>query len=247
VWQERSGSCVYPLRDGRERSLANTLPRGRLNVREKRAMTATQVRRRRRTTETTQIEILQAAEQLFAEKGFADTSLSAIAQQADVTKSLIHHHFGSKDDLWAAVKRNYMEDYRSLRERLAQQNGGQLPSIGRAIREYYDFLASRPRMLRIFGWMMLETIGEDYAEAGSDLIKQAAQSLKKAQTEGQVRSDLEPVFAVLTFVSATEHWLRMRDKLVPTLLDDVDAATADEWFIRNLVEIITRGVQRAQA
>jgi hypothetical protein len=88
VWQERSGSCVYPLRDGRERSLANTLPRGRLNVREKRAMTATQVRRRRRTTETTQIEILQAAEQLFAEKGFADTSLSAIAQQADVTKSL---------------------------------------------------------------------------------------------------------------------------------------------------------------
>lgn len=199
------------------------------------------VRRRRRTTETTQLEILQAAEQLFAEKGFAETSLSAIAQRADVAKSLIHHHFGSKEELWGRVKQTHMRDYQALRDRLIGDNEDGTPDIGAAIRAYFQFMRDRPRMVRIFGWMMLETLGEDYADVGGDVIKLAAASLRRAQEAGHIRQDFQPVFAVLTFVSATEHWLRVRETLAPALLN-VDAKTADELFVRNLVDIIAHGV-----
>ena len=199
------------------------------------------VRRRRRTTETTQLEILQAAEQLFAEKGFAETSLSAIAERAHVAKSLIHHHFGSKEELWGQVKKTHMRDYQALRHRLIAENGHGTADIGAAIRAHFAFLSDRPRMVRIFGWMMLETLGEEYAELGGDLIKLAAAALQRAQDAGRIRQDFQPVFAVLTFVSATEHWLRVREKLAPTLLN-VDLKTADDWFVGNLVDIIVHGV-----
>jgi TetR/AcrR family transcriptional regulator len=158
-----------------------------------------------------------------------------------VAKSLIHHHFGSKEELWGRIKHAHMRDYQVLRDRLIVENGQGASDIGAAIRAHFAFLSDRPRMVRIFGWMMLEALGEDYVEVGGDMIKVAASKLQRAQAAGRLRSDFQPVFAVLTFVSATEHWLRVREALAPTLLD-VDLQTADEWFLRNLVDIIVHGV-----
>jgi AcrR family transcriptional regulator len=46
---------------------------------------------------------LDAAETVFAESGFAGTSMRAIAQRASVNQPLIHYHFESKDRLYAEV------------------------------------------------------------------------------------------------------------------------------------------------
>lgn len=40
--------------------------------------------------------ILDAAEQLFAEKGFAETSLRLITSKAGVNLAAVNYHFGSK-------------------------------------------------------------------------------------------------------------------------------------------------------
>ncbi len=66
---------------------------------------------RRRDPEATRLAILDAAEAIFVEKGFAAASMSDIAARAVVTKSLIHHHFGSKEELWVEVKRRSVEEY----------------------------------------------------------------------------------------------------------------------------------------
>ncbi|RMG91301.1 MAG: TetR/AcrR family transcriptional regulator [Zetaproteobacteria bacterium] len=47
--------------------------------------------------------ILDAAEQLFAERGFAGTSVQRIAEQAMVSKATIFHHFENKQALYCAV------------------------------------------------------------------------------------------------------------------------------------------------
>lgn len=49
--------------------------------------------------------ILQAAEFEFAEKGFEGAGMKALAQRAGVSQSLLHYHFGSKDQLYSAVIR----------------------------------------------------------------------------------------------------------------------------------------------
>jgi len=60
--------------------------------------------RRPRDAEATRLEILNAAESLFAQHGFGSTSLARIADASNSHKSLILHHFESKDGLWQAVK-----------------------------------------------------------------------------------------------------------------------------------------------
>jgi AcrR family transcriptional regulator len=51
----------------------------------------------------TKEKILDAAEELFAEQGFLNTSLRAITQQAGVNLAAVNYHFGSKDALLLAV------------------------------------------------------------------------------------------------------------------------------------------------
>lgn len=47
--------------------------------------------------------ILADASALFAERGFADTSMRTIAERVGVSKSTLFHHYPSKDDLLMAV------------------------------------------------------------------------------------------------------------------------------------------------
>ncbi len=44
-------------------------------------------------------QIIEVAKQLFSEKGFENTSISAVCENANVSKGLIFHHFKSKNDL----------------------------------------------------------------------------------------------------------------------------------------------------
>jgi AcrR family transcriptional regulator len=58
---------------------------------------------RRSGNPDTRAEILAAARRLFAEEGFESVSMRRIASEASVDPSLIHHYFGSKDDLFMAA------------------------------------------------------------------------------------------------------------------------------------------------
>lgn len=49
--------------------------------------------------------LLEAAERLFATKGFLDVSAAEIAREASVAHGLLFHHFGSMEDLYAEVSR----------------------------------------------------------------------------------------------------------------------------------------------
>ncbi len=60
-------------------------------------------RGRRPGAPDTRTEILGAARALFAARGFAGASVRAIAAEAGVDPALVHHYFGTKDDLFLAA------------------------------------------------------------------------------------------------------------------------------------------------
>ncbi|MBG21868.1 MAG: TetR family transcriptional regulator [Idiomarinaceae bacterium] len=70
---------------------------------------------------TTQEKILNAAEALFAEQGFEQTSLRQITTEADVNLASVNYHFGSKKALIQAVMARYLEVFMpKLAEQLVQ-------------------------------------------------------------------------------------------------------------------------------
>ena len=60
-------------------------------------------RGRRPGSPDTRATILAEARALFAAQGYAGTSVRAIATAARVDAALVHHYFGTKDDLFLAV------------------------------------------------------------------------------------------------------------------------------------------------
>ena len=58
-------------------------------------------------------ELLAAARRLFAERGYAGTSLENVVDAVGVTKGALYHHFGGKRDLFRAV---YEREQQSLAE-----------------------------------------------------------------------------------------------------------------------------------
>lgn len=53
--------------------------------------------------QATRKAVLQSARQLFAQQGYAATSLDQIARSARVTKGAVYHHFQGKQDVFRAV------------------------------------------------------------------------------------------------------------------------------------------------
>jgi AcrR family transcriptional regulator len=66
---------------------------------------------RERRLEHTRALLLDAAEQVFAEKGFTSATLDDIAHTAGYTKGAIYKHFTAKEDLFLAVSDRYWRRY----------------------------------------------------------------------------------------------------------------------------------------
>ena len=60
-------------------------------------------RGRRPGAPDTRAAILAAARELFAASGYAGTSIRGVAAAAGVDAALVHHYFGTKDDLFLAA------------------------------------------------------------------------------------------------------------------------------------------------
>jgi AcrR family transcriptional regulator len=66
---------------------------------------------RERRLEHTRSLLLDAAEDVFAEKGFTAATLDDIAYAAGYTKGAIYKHFATKEDLFLAVSDRYWRRY----------------------------------------------------------------------------------------------------------------------------------------
>ena len=70
---------------------------------------------KQKRAELTRRDLLDAAREVFAERGFADASMEEIAERAGVTRGPLYHYFDDKQDLFRAV---YAEVERYLAEKV---------------------------------------------------------------------------------------------------------------------------------
>jgi AcrR family transcriptional regulator len=78
----------------------------------------------RRRSEARPGEIVQAALDLFVEKGFSSTKMDEIAKRAGVTKGTVYLYFPSKEDLFRAVVEEMMGPNLEMGERLVAEFAG---------------------------------------------------------------------------------------------------------------------------
>ena len=91
------------------------------------------------TTVDTKEQIINVAERLFGEKGFAGTSLRNVIREAEVNIAAVHYHFGSKEELFiAVVRRTAQQIVASQLEKLAEyENLEEPPSLENILEAFY--------------------------------------------------------------------------------------------------------------
>ncbi len=100
--------------------------------------------------EETRHLIIEAAIQVFSDKGFHGASTRDIAGQAGVTQGLLTYHFKNKDALWrAAADRIFKELRAQLSAKRGDLNGQEARTIAREVtKTYARFAAKRPELFR---------------------------------------------------------------------------------------------------
>lgn len=191
-----------------------------------------------RDPDLTRSRILEAAFALFVEKGFADVAMREIAERSGVTKSLIHHHFGSKEALWKASKESAFELYaenqrRDLME--AEPSNGDL--LRRGVISYFHFLKSHPEVVRLFAWAHLER-DECVGENDSELVRLGAERIREGQEAGIFRADINPVHVITTFVITCTHWFEAHSHH-----SQWQGIGSDEEFLDDFLKIFMDGLK----
>ena len=106
-----------------------------------------------RDAERSRAAILDAAERLFAERGYEATSLTEVGAAAGVSRATPGYFFGSKSELYRAVlERSFAEvrdAVRAGRERALASSQSPEVILAGAVSDYFDFLASRPYFIRL--------------------------------------------------------------------------------------------------
>src|SRR5690606_6088010 len=104
--------------------------------------------------ELTREKIIMAAFQLFAEKGYASSSVSQIAKEAGISKGLIYHYFKSKEE----VLKGIFDMLVQKGEVIFEQWGGQTPKekLRITITESVNMIKTQPQIMRFMASLSLQ-------------------------------------------------------------------------------------------
>ena len=74
-------------------------------------------------SEATAAAVLDAAQRLYGERGYADVALEEIARTAGVTRGALYHHFASREGLFTAVLERVQQQVAERVQQAAQAAG----------------------------------------------------------------------------------------------------------------------------
>ena len=96
----------------------------------------------------TEEQILEAAKQVFQERGFSGARMQQIADEAEINKSMLHYYFRSKDKLFQKV---FQESIREFFPKIFKVLNSELPfvpKVEKLVETYYDMFKKHPHLPR---------------------------------------------------------------------------------------------------
>jgi TetR/AcrR family transcriptional regulator, transcriptional repressor of aconitase len=171
-------------------------------------------------------QIIDAAYQCFARKGFHQTTMRNIYEEAKLSPGAVYHYFDSKDEI---IQASFDFDYHRSHELFsaAQESDDALKALTNLIDFFFQRLKGAAELgagrVNVQGWgealvnpKLLETLRrlfDNYREA-------LVQIIRRAQEAGQMDKSLDP-FAVSQLLLSLYYGLELQKAFDPDL--DVDA------------------------
>jgi AcrR family transcriptional regulator len=187
----------------------------------------------------TRRRILDTAAGVFAERGYLGTSLNELIRETGLAKGGFYFHFASKEALALACLQDRQEQWIGKVMAAAMQHERaieQLTSIPYTLCDVYD----QDPSFRCVGKLSMELM-ENFPDLAPQVrpamtawVRLTSELIRRAQTEGDVRPELDPdtvaevavagvvgVQEMANCLSAGEDFRRRIEAFVPFLLDAI--------------------------
>jgi AcrR family transcriptional regulator len=191
----------------------------------------------------TRSRILDVAEELFGEQGLDRVSIRDITRKARVNLAAIHYHFGSKEDLIAAVFERRVVPVNEARlvaldrlERAAGRRGPQLgPILEAFVRPALQSSLQASKGGTAFAKLFGRCLSEPSPEVEALLKRQfepLAERMQAALKRALPHLSRSEIFWRMKFTyGALHHWLLTKDKFRPDWVQDVNVETQTQKLI----------------
>jgi TetR/AcrR family transcriptional regulator len=153
----------------------------------------------------TRTAILDAAERLFAARGFPATTIKQIGADAGVNSALLYYYFADKETLYREVLGRLLAGLIAAGGKAFDEAHSPEEAIRALVRVQAATLASSPSVPRLFA---RELVDNDASHATQHLARLAAEvftrlceMIRAGQRDGTFRSDLDPQFAAISTIS----------------------------------------------
>jgi TetR/AcrR family transcriptional regulator, fatty acid metabolism regulator protein len=153
-------------------------------------------------------QILRAAVQVFAERGFHRTRVSDIAKEAGVAYGLIYHYFDSKDAVLNSVfEENWAVFMKVLRDLTQDASKSAADKLGAISDLLIGALRVEPALIHV---IIQEVSRSDRftSQAKAQAFEEAFEAVRaivaEGQKRGEIRSDIDPYAAAYIFFGALE-------------------------------------------
>jgi TetR/AcrR family transcriptional regulator len=135
-----------------------------------------------------------AAVRLFARQGYEGTSVQSIADEVGVSKQALLYHFSSKEGLRQAALEEMVGMWRDVLPRLLSALTGQESGFEEVLFEIVTWTRSEPAYARFLMHELLTEQGASHPvlQDIDPWMKVAADLIRRAQSEGKVRPDVDP-------------------------------------------------------
>ena len=174
--------------------------------------------RKKRDSQSSTKALLDAAIEIFAQRGPDAATVDEITRKAGLNKRMLYHYFGSKDKLYAAALRHIYEQFFSLDISLAAMMMPVDELVRALVRQYHTFLLGHPSFVRLICYENLNrgrTVrGLKLGGQKAPIITALQLALEKGQAEKQFRRCIDvpellvSILALCFFYFSNEHTMK---------------------------------------
>jgi TetR/AcrR family fatty acid metabolism transcriptional regulator len=176
-------------------------------------------------------QIREAALRVFARKGYRNTVVEDVAEEAGVSKGTIYTYFDRKEELLGTVAQGLMAELEGREDAILESDRPPLEKIRALLHAFVDLVDRRKGfanvMLDIWGAGMRDPsrFGIDFAALYDEYRARLRTLLREAQEQGDVPADLTSV-APTVLIGAIEgvllQWLLDPENVdFPEAADDI--------------------------
>jgi TetR/AcrR family fatty acid metabolism transcriptional regulator len=189
-------------------------------------------------------EILQAAEKVFAEKGFFQTTMSEIAEVAEFGTGTLYKYFKSKEELYFTLIDEQVEELHRLVKAELSQKTSAMERIKKVLGLQFEFIEKNRNFFRIyisersrFEWNVKDDFGKGIHNKMVAYIKILAQVIRGGVKGGEFKpiDPMDSAHALVGIVNSfVFEWLISPEPY--PLISKMDT----------VLEIFLRGTQRME-